>query len=102
MLMGDATDGITGIPGIGVKGAEKILFELGLSSAPPHLSEHVLSRYISYYHSVSQGIYEFQKNYRLLHLLSTEEDYLREIGELPTFPIVNEIKPKEIITAECI
>lgn len=97
MLMGDATDGVTGIPGIGAKGAEKILFELGLSSAPPHLPEHILSRYISHYHSVSQGIYEFQKNYRLLHLLNTDEDFLQEVGELPIFPTVNEIKPKEAI-----
>lgn len=96
----DNTDGVQGVPGIGVKGAEKILFELGLSSAPPHLPEHVLSRYISHYRSVSKGIYEFQKNYRLLHLLNTDEDYLREVGELPPFPIINEIKPKEIITAE--
>lgn len=97
MLMGDATDGITGIPGIGVKGAEKILFELGLSSAPPQLPEYILSRYISHYRSVSQGIYEFQKNYRLLHLLNSDQDFIQEIGELPTFPIVNSVT-KEIKT----
>ena len=100
MLMGDATDGITGIPGIGIKGAEKIILECEL--AGKYLPEYILSRYVSHYHSVSKGVYEFQKNYRLLHLLNTDADFIQETGELPKFPIINKIKPIEIITAEYI
>lgn len=90
MLMGDATDGITGIPGVGIVGATKILTNYDAYDTS------VFDKYLDYY-GTSQGIYEFQKNYRLLHLLSTDADFIQEIGELPVFPIINEIKPKEII-----
>ena len=47
-------------------------------------------------YGVSQGIYEFQKNYRLLHLLSSDEDFNREIGELPKFPIISEVPTTQV------
>ena len=93
LLMGDSTDGITGIPGVGIKGAEKFIQETSVNSE--FLPERILSKYISYYHSVSQGIYEFQKNYRLLHLLTTNEDFMQEIGELPLELVANIIKKEE-------
>jgi hypothetical protein len=40
----------------------------------------------------SQGLYEFQKNYRLLHLLNCDEDFIREIGEVPSLPEVRRIE----------
>jgi len=40
----------------------------------------------------SKGVYEFQKNYRLLHLLDCNDDFMREIGRLPEFPIITEIQ----------
>lgn len=83
MITGDVGDSIKGCEGKGIKYAEKIFEHYGNI-----LHEVTLSAYTERY-GTSQGIYEFQKNYRLLHLLSTDEDYLREIGELPTFPIVN-------------
>lgn len=45
---------------------------------------------------VAKGIYEFQKNYRLLHLLNCDEDFMREVGTLPPniVSIIQEI-PKE-------
>ena len=45
-------------------------------------------------HGTEKGIYEFQKNFRLLHMLTTDEDYIREIGvvpELPTFTKVDKV-----------
>lgn len=97
MLMGDNTDGIRGVPGTGIKGAEKIIEAIYSSNTPQYYPEEILSRYISHYHSVSKGIYEFQKNYRLLHLLNTDEDYLQEVGELPKLLIANTIKKPEIL-----
>ena len=37
---------------------------------------------------ISKGIYEFQKNYRLLHLLDCDEDFYREVQELPESPTI--------------
>jgi hypothetical protein len=51
----------------------------------------ILSKYLNKY-GQSQGIYEFQKNYRLLHMLDCDEDFMREIGKLPEFPKIIEIK----------
>ena len=93
MLMGDSTDGIVGIPKIGPVKASVILEDEG---EPYH--NLVLREYIKFYGD-SQGIYEFQKNYRLLHLLETDEDWLREIGyvpELPNFLEVDKTKSIEI------
>ena len=86
MICGDVTDGIKGIEGKGQAFYKSKYWDILV----------VLEEYITKY-GYSQGIYEFQKNYRLLHLLSTNADFIQEIGELPMFPIVNKIKPKEII-----
>ena len=97
LLMGDATDGISGLSGIGIKRAEEMLnWAVDNNRDFP---EYVLTRYISHHHSVSQGIYEFQKNYRLLHLLENNSDFMQEIGELPQLPRIIEIN-KEITTIE--
>jgi hypothetical protein len=39
----------------------------------------------------SLGLFELVKNYRLLHMLESDEDFMREVGKLPTFPIITEI-----------
>lgn len=97
LLMGDATDGISGLSGIGIKRAEEMLnWAVDNNRDFP---EYVLTRYISHYPSVSKGIYEFQKNYRLLHLLENNSDFMQEIGELPQLPRIIEIN-KEITTIE--
>jgi hypothetical protein len=44
---------------------------------------------------LSQGIYEFQKNYRLLHMLNCNEDFMREVGEIPMMPQVRVVPKKE-------
>lgn len=48
---------------------------------------------------VSKGIYEFQKNYRLLHMLNCDEDFMREIGRIPSFPEITEVKKQEVINS---
>lgn len=84
MLMGDSADGIPCLSKVGEKTAEKLLsdyenYDLG-----------VFNKYLDFY-GTSKGIYEFQKNYRLLHLLSTDLDFEREIGKLPQLPKIIEL-----------
>ena len=86
--MGDNTDGIFALNGIGEIRAKKILenWQDGM------LETFILDYYIEYYKGdVPKAIFEFQKNYRLLHLLSTDEDFYREIGELPELPEIRKV-----------
>jgi 5'-3' exonuclease len=91
-LMGDSADGICGIPKIGIVGATKII-----DLADSRFSSIVLDKYIDYYQnesegfSATEGIYEFQKNYRLLHILENDKDFLREVGKVPDYPNITEI-----------
>ena len=51
-------------------------------------------------YGISKGIYEYQKNYRLLHLLDCDEDFYREVQELPesptVLPVIREEKVDEL------
>jgi len=85
MICGDSTDGVKGIEGKGKAFYKSRCWDILV----------ILEEYITKY-GYSQGIYEFQKNYRLLHLLNTDADFMQELGELPMFPTVNVIKPKEL------
>lgn len=89
MIIGDAADHIKGIEGKGLKYWEGILNEY-----LPYWSE-ILDEYTIKY-GLSQGIYNFQRNYRLLHLLDCDDDFIREIGKLPEFPIITEITKETI------
>lgn len=84
LIIGDASDGVSGIPKKGEKYWEKMY-----SESRDSLSD-ILSEYIIHY-GEAQGIFEFQKNYRLLHMLESNEDFLREVGEIPELPHINEI-----------
>ena len=88
MIQGDSADSIGGIKNYGEVKADKIIKDCDEIRLPYH--ECILTHYIKIY-GVSQGIYEFQKNYRLLHLLSSDEDFMREVGKLPDFPVITEI-----------
>ena len=55
------------------------------------MPEVILSRYITHHRNIPKAIFEFQKNYRLLHLLSTNLDFEREIGKLPQLPKIIEL-----------
>lgn len=84
LITGDSTDGIKGIEGKGIKYFEsKEYWDLCI------ILEEYLKRY-----GQSQGIYEFQKNYRLLHLLESDDDFIREVGILPEFPEIREVPNK--------
>jgi 5'-3' exonuclease len=87
-LTGDTTDNIEGIPGVGQVKASKILGErvrIGVEGK-------VLTAYVEEF-GISDGIYRFQENFRLVYLLRTDEDMLREIGLVPSMPVIQSINP---------
>ena len=89
MLTGDNADGISGLHGVGPVAANIIIDNAIKDNS--YLPEVILSKYISHHRNVLKGIFEFKKNYRLLHLLSTNEDFNIEIGEIPQLPKIIEL-----------
>lgn len=92
LLMGDSADGIPALNRIGEARAAKILenWQDGM------LETFILDYYIEYYKGdVPKAIFEFQKTYRLLHMLDCDEDFMREVGVLPPFPNIYEIIDKK-------
>ena len=86
--MGDSTDGITGIPKVGEKTAETWLKDL----IPVEMPEFVLNKYIEKF-GIAEGIHKFTETFKLIYILKTKEDVLRETGiELPDL-VTHEFKP---------
>ena len=81
MVTGDQSDGIKGLYRKGKAWVDKNFAGKSLKEVQ-HL---VFDEYMSEY-GTEKGIYEFQKNYRLLHMLSNDEDMLREVGYIPQLP----------------
>jgi len=88
MVCGDSTDNIKGIEGSGEVAFNKILKTAKEEIIPVDIL--VFTAYRKKY-GEAQGIYEFQKNYRLLHMLNCNEDFMREVGEIPMMPQVRAI-----------
>ena len=79
VLMGDSTDGIQGIPKVGPKTADAWLKDMSPSDMPAF----VLNKYIEKFGN-SQGIHRFTETFKLIYILKSKEDVLRETGiELP-------------------
>ena len=107
MICGDAADRIVGLKGKGEKYFENLYvdkecFKLGREEYNLRDYElQILFEYIQHYNpenivTQAQGIYEFQKNYRLLHMLNCDEDFIREVGKLPEFPVISEINKQNV------
>ena len=75
MLMGDSTDGITGIPKVGPKSADAALKGLKIEDMPAL----VLNKYIEKF-GMSEGISKFAETHKLVYMLQTKEDVVRETG----------------------
>ena len=75
MLMGDSTDGITGIPKVGPKTADTWLNPLLTNEMP----EFVLNKYIEKF-GISAGVSNFAETFKLVYILKSKEDVLRETG----------------------
>lgn len=89
MICGDAADGISGVPKKGEKYWEKMCLGGKINYTD------ILEEYFNHY-GISQGIFEFQKTYRLLHILDCDEDFMREVGEIPTLPTPVKIEIEEV------
>ena len=87
-LMGDSTDGIPGLPKVGEKTAAAWLKPL----IPSEMPEFVLNKYIEKF-GISEGIHKFAETFKLVYILKTREDVLRETGiDLPEL-VTYDVKP---------
>lgn len=93
MVTGDQSDGVKGLYRKGKVWVDKNFSGKSLKEVQ-HL---VFQEYMSEY-GTEKGIYEFQKNFRLLHMLNTDEDMLREVGYIPELPEFQKVTKEEIIT----
>ena len=85
MLMGDSTDGIQGIPKVGPKTADTWLKDVNVGDMPAF----VLNKYIEKF-GIHEGISKFAETFKLIYILKTEDDFLREINiQLPELVVNN-------------
>ena len=91
-LMGDSTDGIPGLPKVGVKTAELWLKDIGREDMPAF----VLNKYIEAFGN-SEGICIFAETFKLIYILKTEKDVLRETNILLPNLIFYEYDKEQII-----
>ena len=71
VLMGDSTDGIPGIPGLGPKTADAIIDNIPKSKLSYH--EVVLSQYIAKF-KMQEGVKRFAETFQLVYILKNKED----------------------------
>jgi len=87
MLMGDSTDGIQGIPKVGPKTADTWLKSL----IPSEMPEFVLNKYIEKF-GVAEGISKFAETFKLIYMLKSKEDVLRETGVILGDVVLHDVK----------
>lgn len=89
MLIGDSTDGISGIEKVGPKTAEKWLKDFDKDSPKGSIEQLILLKYIEKYDQIA-GISKFGETFKLVYLLKTDEDMMREIKYIPEIPQIQE------------
>tara|TARA_R110002074_G_scaffold2557_1_gene14877 strand:+ start:358 stop:1089 length:732 start_codon:yes stop_codon:yes gene_type:complete len=87
MLMGDSTDGIQGIPKVGPKTADAWLENM----LPHEMPTFVLDKYIEKF-GIHKGMCTFAETFRLVYILKSKEDVLRETGIELNNLVINNIK----------
>lgn len=80
MIEGDSTDGIIGLRGKGRAFAKSLYSDEGRQ-----FYDLCLEAYVKHYNNETEAIVRFQENYRMLHILENDGDFLREVGYLPEF-----------------
>jgi 5'-3' exonuclease len=89
VLMGDSTDNIQGIPGVGAKTSEN-----WLKDRTKDFEAFAMKKYVEKFGMV-EGVMKFHETFRLVYLLKTEDDVRRETG-ITLLPLeVSTIKPEE-------
>lgn len=94
-LMGDSTDGVPGIPRVGIKTAEQILDGVKKEDYPKVCLEAYIQKF-----GTEAGIYNFAENYNLLNILKSEEDLMRMCSlniESLYYDLENCIKPVAMV-----
>jgi 5'-3' exonuclease len=82
VLMGDSTDNIKGLPGVGEKTSDN-----WLKNRKKDFEGFAIKQYVEKFGMV-RGLMEFHKTFRLVYLLKTAEDVMRETGlELPPLDV---------------
>jgi len=85
-LMGDPTDGIPGIPGLGAKTAEKIIKK---NDGLTEYSQDVLKIYTDKF-GIVEGISKFTETFNLVYMLRDPEEVLKHTGNpLPELEVFN-------------
>ena len=91
--MGDSTDGITGIEGVGDK-----ISSHWLKNKVKEFEPFALRKYVEKY-GMTEGIFKFNQTFRLVYLLTTDADIEREIRpkKVPELVILdnNSVDPEE-------
>lgn len=91
VLMGDSTDNIQGIPGVGIKTAEN-----WMKDREKDIEGFVLKKYVEKF-GVLEGLEQFFITFKLVYLLKTPEDIIREVKrELPKINELICLTPKPI------
>jgi len=90
MLMGDPGDGIQGIPKVGPKTADIWLKDTNIDEMPTL----VLQKYIEKF-GYAKGITNFAETFKLIYILKSKEDVLRETGIELNKLVINDIKQSE-------
>ena len=75
VLMGDATDGIPGLKGVGDKTSTN-----WLKDRTKDFESFALKKYVEQF-GMTEGIFRFNQTFRLVYLLKTDEDVQRELGD---------------------
>jgi len=89
VLMGDSTDNIVGIPGVGDKTSSN-----WLKNRTKDFEGFALKKYVEKFGMV-EGIMKFHETFRLVYLLKTKEDIKRETNLVMPTLIVNSIQEEE-------
>lgn len=91
MLMGDSTDGISGIEGVGIKTAEKMI-----TGFRDNFFGQICNQYVKKYGN-AEGINRFYETYKLVYLLKTHKDFERE-GLSDSLSFLIHLEPQVIET----
>lgn len=73
LITGDGTDNIPGVPGMGVKSADKVIAEI----APKDLYYHVMGLYMKKYGSRSKGVDAFCENFLLVKVRENRGEWFK-------------------------